>query len=218
MHQKLLRSCQVALDAEPCPAVKLRHETLENQVPPAPSVPALPLWPGSVVLSDSDTYIQFTYLSACLLGSSLVLCSPDCSSSPENSFPFPSFLAPPTKELRKTPVHLQKQPAKTHRIFRLLVHSSCTAFIDSLSKPPRFSLTMSQAAAATSNADLLNIPLYYNPANSQTSASILIYSLFPEWTPAKGGRGVKFIRFTDGITNTVRPLVFSPSTPRNLQC
>jgi len=57
---------------------------------------------------------------------------------------------------------------------------------------------------ASASAELLTIPLSYNPANSQTSASHLVYSLFPEWTPAKGGRGVKFIRFTDGITNTVR--------------
>ena len=54
--------------------------------------------------------------------------------------------------------------------------------------------------------ELVYIPLHYNPANSQTSASHLVYSLFPEWTPAKGGRGVKFTRFTDGITNTVRSL------------
>ncbi|KAA8913522.1 kinase-like domain-containing protein [Sphaerosporella brunnea] len=69
---------------------------------------------------------------------------------------------------------------------------------------------MSQAISATSIADLPNIPLSYNPANSQTSASILVYSLFPEWTPAKGGRGVKFIRFTDGITNTLLKCVHNP--------
>ncbi|KAI5857978.1 kinase-like domain-containing protein [Tricharina praecox] len=68
---------------------------------------------------------------------------------------------------------------------------------------------MMSAAAATS-AELLTIPLYYNPANSQTSASHLVYSLFPEWTPAKGGRGVKFIRFTDGITNTLLKCVHNP--------
>ncbi|CCX12344.1 kinase-like domain-containing protein [Pyronema domesticum] len=58
--------------------------------------------------------------------------------------------------------------------------------------------------------ELLNIPLAYNPANSQTSASHLVYSLFPEWTPQKGGRGVKFIRFTDGITNTLLKCVHKP--------
>lgn len=51
--------------------------------------------------------------------------------------------------------------------------------------------------------ELPNIPLSYSVANSQTSASQLIYTLFPEWAPARGGRGLKFVRFTDGITNTV---------------
>ncbi|TGZ83979.1 kinase-like protein [Ascodesmis nigricans] len=55
----------------------------------------------------------------------------------------------------------------------------------------------------TQPKSLLSIPLSYNPANSQTSASHLLYSLFPEWTPVKGGRGIKFVRFTDGITNTL---------------
>ena len=63
-------------------------------------------------------------------------------------------------------------------------------------------------------SELLSIPLFYNPANSQTSASHLVYSLFPEWTPAKGGRGIKFIRFTNGITNTVR-FFFSPRRRRH---
>ncbi|KAI5795155.1 kinase-like domain-containing protein [Geopyxis carbonaria] len=62
----------------------------------------------------------------------------------------------------------------------------------------------------TESGELLSIPLAYNPANSQTTASHLIYSLFPEWTPAKGGRGVKFVRFTDGITNTLLKCVHNP--------
>jgi ethanolamine kinase len=62
---------------------------------------------------------------------------------------------------------------------------------------------MSQTTTASGDK-LLSIPLSYNPANSQTSATHLVYSLFPEWTPAKGGRGVKFVRFTEGITNTVQ--------------
>lgn len=48
------------------------------------------------------------------------------------------------------------------------------------------------------------LPLSYSPANSDESAARLVYSLLPEWNPAKGGRGIKLVKFTDGITNTVR--------------
>ncbi|CUS12425.1 unnamed protein product [Tuber aestivum] len=57
---------------------------------------------------------------------------------------------------------------------------------------------------------LPNIPLSYSVANSQASASQLIYSLFPEWAPARGGRGLKFVRFTDGITNTLLKCFHNP--------
>ena len=49
--------------------------------------------------------------------------------------------------------------------------------------------------------DLRFIPLAYNNADSQTSAMRLLLSLRPEWETAKGD--IQFIRFTDGITNTV---------------
>jgi hypothetical protein len=71
--------------------------------------------------------------------------------------------------------------------------------------------------ATTSKIDeLLTIPLSYSIADPKTSAEQLVYFLFPEWDPAKGGRGVKFVRFTDGITNTVGVgflflLIISPS-------
>ncbi|KAI9764006.1 MAG: hypothetical protein M1840_008954 [Geoglossum simile] len=45
------------------------------------------------------------------------------------------------------------------------------------------------------------IPLSYNPAESNTSALRLILTLFPEW--GQPGGKVEFIRFTDGITNTL---------------
>lgn len=48
------------------------------------------------------------------------------------------------------------------------------------------------------------LPLSYSPANSDASATKLVYTLLPEWNPAKGGRGIKIVKFTDGITNTVR--------------
>ncbi len=47
-----------------------------------------------------------------------------------------------------------------------------------------------------------HVPLSYSNAESQTSALRLVLTLFPEWEHEDGN--VEFIRFTDGITNTVR--------------
>ena len=47
------------------------------------------------------------------------------------------------------------------------------------------------------------IPLTYNQAESQTSALRLILTLRPEWENGK----VEFVRFTDGITNTLLKVV-----------
>lgn len=49
------------------------------------------------------------------------------------------------------------------------------------------------------------IPLTYNSAESQTSALRLILTLRPEWEHGDGK--VEFIRFTDGITNTLLKVV-----------
>ena len=45
------------------------------------------------------------------------------------------------------------------------------------------------------------IPLTYNNADSHTSALRLVLSLLPNWEFGEGK--IEFIRFTDGITNTV---------------
>ncbi|KAI9730495.1 MAG: hypothetical protein M1834_005736 [Cirrosporium novae-zelandiae] len=45
------------------------------------------------------------------------------------------------------------------------------------------------------------IPFSYNNADSQSSALRLILSLFPDWEHAEGE--IEFVRFTDGITNTL---------------
>lgn len=45
------------------------------------------------------------------------------------------------------------------------------------------------------------IPLSYNHADSQTSALRLVLALNPDWEGP--GNNVEFVRFTDGITNTV---------------
>lgn len=47
------------------------------------------------------------------------------------------------------------------------------------------------------------IPLSYNHADSQASALRLVLALNPQWEHAAGK--IEFVRFTDGITNTVRP-------------
>jgi len=49
------------------------------------------------------------------------------------------------------------------------------------------------------------IPLTYNGAESQTSALRLILTLRPEWEGA--GNKIEFVRFTDGITNTLLKVV-----------
>lgn len=46
------------------------------------------------------------------------------------------------------------------------------------------------------------IPLSYVNAESQSSALRLILTLCPDWENTQGN--VEFVRFTDGITNTVR--------------
>ncbi|KAH8592468.1 kinase-like domain-containing protein [Bisporella sp. PMI_857] len=48
------------------------------------------------------------------------------------------------------------------------------------------------------------IPLTYNPAESETSALRLILALRPEW---ENNGKVEFVRFTDGITNTLLKVV-----------
>lgn len=45
------------------------------------------------------------------------------------------------------------------------------------------------------------LPLSHNSADSQASALRLVLTLFPDWETADGK--VEFIRFKEGITNTV---------------
>lgn len=46
-----------------------------------------------------------------------------------------------------------------------------------------------------------HINLHYDYTDSDRSARTLIYALLPEWEHSEGS--VEFVRFTDGITNTV---------------
>lgn len=52
--------------------------------------------------------------------------------------------------------------------------------------------------------ELQNIPLAYSLAESDASARALIYALNPEWKTSEGD--LEFVRFKEGITNTVRQL------------
>ena len=54
------------------------------------------------------------------------------------------------------------------------------------------------------------IPLSHDAANSEASALKLVTTLFPEWEQSLGS--VEFVRFTDGITNTVHHLKEYTST------
>jgi ethanolamine kinase len=53
-----------------------------------------------------------------------------------------------------------------------------------------------------------HIPLYYDNSDSLSSALALILTLRPEWRESKDT--VEFVRFTDGITNTVCPRLLRP--------
>lgn len=46
-----------------------------------------------------------------------------------------------------------------------------------------------------------HIPLYYDNSDSTNSALTLILTLRPEWKESRAT--IDFVRFTDGITNTV---------------
>lgn len=61
--------------------------------------------------------------------------------------------------------------------------------------------------------DFRYIPLSYNHADSQASALRLILTLNPDWEGP--GNDIKFVRFTDGITNTVCPS-FPVSLPKTI--
>jgi ethanolamine kinase len=52
------------------------------------------------------------------------------------------------------------------------------------------------------------LPLYYDNSDSQNSALNLILTLRPEWRESKDT--IEFVKFTDGITNTVCRLAPSP--------
>jgi ethanolamine kinase len=58
-----------------------------------------------------------------------------------------------------------------------------------------------EQAKGETNAALRQIPLSYRHGDSNASALRLVLTLFPDWETAEGE--VEFIRFKDGITNTV---------------
>ncbi|KAJ5894023.1 hypothetical protein N7495_005714 [Penicillium taxi] len=56
-----------------------------------------------------------------------------------------------------------------------------------------------------SHSDLRYIPLSYNPADSQASALRLILTINPDWDGPNNK--IEFVRFTDGITNTLLKII-----------
>ncbi|KAJ5107371.1 hypothetical protein N7456_004046 [Penicillium angulare] len=57
----------------------------------------------------------------------------------------------------------------------------------------------------TTAPNLRYIPLSYSPADSQSSALRLILTLFPDWEGPNNK--IEFVRFTDGITNTLLKII-----------
>jgi ethanolamine kinase len=74
-------------------------------------------------------------------------------------------------------------------------------------------MTSNEPANAGGDA-LRYIPLSYNNADSQLSVTRLMLALNPDWTNGEGP--LDTVRFTDGITNTVRQETLRES--RKLHC
>jgi ethanolamine kinase len=67
-------------------------------------------------------------------------------------------------------------------------------------------ITMSEISSPKAGSSKVRfIPLTYNSAESQTSALRLILTLRPDWEHADSK--IEFIRFTDGITNTLLKVI-----------
>lgn len=58
-----------------------------------------------------------------------------------------------------------------------------------------------KTSRADSPLDLVRIPLTYSHDNSEASALAIVHAALPEWEASEGK--IEFVRFTDGITNTV---------------
>nr|KMM68031.1 ethanolamine kinase 1 [Coccidioides posadasii RMSCC 3488] len=63
----------------------------------------------------------------------------------------------------------------------------------------------SQSTQGAGHASTRYIPLSYTHADSQASALRLVLALRPEWEHAEGK--IEFVRFTDGITNTLLKII-----------
>ena len=69
-----------------------------------------------------------------------------------------------------------------------------------LTRPELHDVTMGSEPSPFDS--IRHIPLYYDSSDSTNSALSLILTLRPEWRESKAT--IDFVRFTDGITNTVR--------------
>lgn len=59
----------------------------------------------------------------------------------------------------------------------------------------------------SSSSNVKTIALHYDASNSESSARKLVFDLNPEWELSPGP--VEFVRFKEGITNTVRRTLMS---------
>ncbi|KAI5307914.1 hypothetical protein KEM55_007070 [Ascosphaera atra] len=64
---------------------------------------------------------------------------------------------------------------------------------------------MTSTPSSEALSSLRFIPLSYNHADSESTARALVLSLFPHWESDEGP--IEFIRFTDGITNTLLKII-----------
>lgn len=67
---------------------------------------------------------------------------------------------------------------------------------------PRANEQSESRSFAKMSQDVRNVDLFYDHANSEESALKLVTALFPDWESQKDT--IEFVRFKDGITNTVR--------------
>ena len=63
-------------------------------------------------------------------------------------------------------------------------------------------MSASSPSNGVHNKEIRSLPLAYHVEDSDASATRLVLALLPEWGQADGK--IEFIRFKDGITNTVK--------------
>ncbi|EEP81025.1 conserved hypothetical protein [Uncinocarpus reesii 1704] len=78
-------------------------------------------------------------------------------------------------------------------------------YLPHLQQRPVTAMTSGHSTQNGGHVSVRYIPLSYNHADSQASALRLVLALRPEWEHAEGK--IEFVRFTDGITNTLLKII-----------